>query len=99
MRLFRRAKNSDDTAPEVVPESATSTNAVEPASPDEFAVIPAESYSASVAESDVQAAAPQARQRRPWLPFLINWPAMLLIVALVALTLAALLVNHGALPD
>src|SRR5260370_22114602 len=99
MRLFRRAKTSNDTAPEVVPETTTSTVAVEPAAPDEFAVTPTESYSDSVAESDVPAAAPQARQRRPWLPFLINWPAMFLIVALLALTVPALLFNQGALPD
>ncbi len=99
MRLFRRAKNSDAAAPEVVPETATSTDAVEPAAPDEFAVTPTESYSNSSADSDVPATVPQARQRRPWLPFLINWPAMFLIVALVALTVAALLFNQGALPD
>ena len=99
MRLFRRAKPSSDTSPQVEPESAASTDAVEPAAPDELAVTPTESYSDSAADVATPPAEPQARQRRPWLPFLINWPAMFLIVALVALTVAALLFNEGALPD
>ncbi len=36
--------------------------------------------------------------RRPALPFLVNWPALLLIVALIVIAVFALLLNQGALP-
>jgi len=36
--------------------------------------------------------------RRPGLPFLVNWPAMLSIAALIVITIFALLLNQGTLP-
>ncbi len=36
--------------------------------------------------------------RRPGLPFLVNWPAMLIIVVLIVIAVFALLLNQGALP-
>src|SRR5262249_43003966 len=36
--------------------------------------------------------------RRRWLPFEINWGAMLVIVALIAVTVFALMLNQGILP-
>jgi len=36
--------------------------------------------------------------RRRWLPFEINWTAMLVIVVLIAITVFALLLNQGILP-
>jgi len=40
----------------------------------------------------------QRRARRHLLPFEINWPTMLLIVLLIALTAFILLLNQGAVP-
>jgi hypothetical protein len=36
--------------------------------------------------------------RRPALPFLVNWPTMLLIVGLIVVAVFSLLLNQGALP-
>src|SRR5260221_9537805 len=39
-----------------------------------------------------------ALKRRPLLPFLVNWGALLLVVVLIAVTVFVLLLNQGALP-
>ncbi len=36
--------------------------------------------------------------RRPGLPFLVNWSAMLVVIGLIVIAVFALLLNQGALP-
>ena len=50
------------------------------------------------APQETQAAPEASAPRRHLLPFVINWPALVLIVVLVALMVVALLLNQGTLP-
>lgn len=61
--------------------------------------VPPDEPAESTAESD-DSASPPARNMslRRTLPFGINWPAALVILALIALTVFALLSNQGLLP-
>src|SRR5579859_334213 len=52
----------------------------------------------SATESVEAVEAPIARKRRQWLPFLINWWALFLVLALIAVAIFAVLLNQGALP-
>src|SRR5258708_7927058 len=83
-RRRRKSKESSEATPAESPETA-------------------ETVSAYQSEDDLeQMEAPAAPRRlvlrRRLLPFVINWPAMLMIAALVVLTVFALLLNQGALP-
>src|SRR5579871_5599614 len=106
MPLFRRAPKPEATTPEATPETVTSAEIAESAPPEVLAASAA-SYMDAVADNAAteefpqqpSQQPPQRKQRRPLLPFVINWPAMFLIVLLVAFTVAALLYNQGELPD
>src|SRR4051812_45480216 len=50
-------------------------------------------------EHPTQQAEIQAAPRRSWLPFEINWAALLLIVVLIALTVTGLLANQNLLSE
>ena len=100
MRFFRRAKVSEEAVSESVPESTPSDDNLDPSIPYESTVnLPSEVFSEPTTAASEPDTSRPARTRRPWLPFVINWPAMFLIVALVAFTVAALLFNEGALSD
>src|SRR5260221_14101192 len=49
-------------------------------------------------EMEAPAAPRRLVLRRRLLPFVINWPAMLMIAALIVLTVFVLLLNQGAVP-
>src|SRR5258708_4836577 len=73
--------------------------------PDDLPALPTEaelSPEAAELEPEPPAQGPAAQRRvvlrRSWLPFEINWPAMLVILVLVAVTVFLLLLNQEALP-
>src|SRR5882724_9886056 len=72
--------------------------------PDDLPPLPTEAEPALEAaelepELPSQTSAPRrVMLRRSWLPFEINWPAMLVIVVLVGVTVFLLLLNQEALP-
>src|SRR5258706_12055211 len=83
-RRRRKSRESDEAVPAELPEAA-------------------EIVSAYQSEDDLQEmeapAAPRSLVlRRRLLPFVINWPAMLMIAALIVLTVFVLLLNQGAVP-
>ena len=95
MRFFRRVKTSEGVVSESVSDSTASDE-----SPDSSALNESsEDFTEPATAASEPATARPPRTRQPWLPFVINWPAMFLIIALVALTVAVLLFNEGALPD
>jgi hypothetical protein len=109
MRWGRRRKQRQ-TEPESQPEAVDSTDSTEPSVEEAAAPLiaysqepPAEpsSYTASTPEVvDSEPTAAEARRpvlRQP-VPFIVNWPVMLIIVVLIGLTVFALLWNQNVLP-
>ena len=95
MRFFRRTSDSpENSEPESTPEIPSYSQEPLLTSEDPSVVI----YPLAPDLPSEPVAPPQ--KRRHWLPFVVNWPALLLIVVLIALTVVALLINQGAIsPD
>src|SRR5258707_14433826 len=83
-RRRRKSRESDEAVPAELPEAAE--------------IVSAYQSEDDLQEMEAPAAPRRLVLRRRLLPFVINWPAMLMIAALIVLTVFVLLLNQGAMP-